>query len=246
MVVAHGDVSARRQDLLERDVTAVLDLALQRSSEPTAPRVRRTTVAVLASDPVTGAGVCSQLRFRPELEVLGTAAATADVVVVVADEVDDDRVRSIRAATRRGSRTVLVASTLTGTALLAAVDAGATAVLRRVDATADGLAAAVRGAALGEGVMPPDLLGKLMARVGTVGVASHDDPTGSTRTFGGLTQRELKVLRLLADGCTTGEIARELCYSERTIKNAIQALTARLHLRNRSHAVAYAVRHGLI
>jgi hypothetical protein len=34
--------------------------------------------------------------------------------------------------------------------------------------------------------------------------------------------------------------------SERTIKNAIQALTARLHLRNRSHAVAYAVRQGLI
>ena len=54
------------------------------------------------------------------------------------------------------------------------------------------------------------------------------------------------MLRLLADGCTTSEIARELCYSERTIKNAIQAFTSRLQLRNRSHAVAYAVRQGLI
>jgi DNA-binding NarL/FixJ family response regulator len=227
-------------------VTAVLEHDVVDTAAPAGRQTSRTTVAVLASDPVTGAGVSSQLRFRPELEVLGSGAATADVVVVVADEVDEERIQSIRAATRRGSRTVLVASSLTGTALLAAVDAGATAVLRRVDATADGLATAVRGAARGDGVMPPDLLGKLMSRVGTVGVPRHAERIGSAHTFGGLTQRELKVLRLLADGCTTGEIARELCYSERTIKNAIQALTARLHLRNRSHAVAYAVRQGLI
>jgi DNA-binding NarL/FixJ family response regulator len=233
-------------ELLDRPLTAEVSHATATAMTTARNTTRRTTVAVLACDPVTGAGVASQLRYRPELEVLPTGAALADVVVVVADEVDEDRIRAIRAATRRGSRTVLVASTLTGAALLAAVDAGATAVLRRVDATVEGLATAVRGAARGDGVMPPDLLGKLMTRVGTVGVPRHDDSSGASHTFGGLTQRELKVLRLLADGATTGEIARELCYSERTIKNAIQALTARLQLRNRSHAVAYAVRQGLI
>ena len=91
--------------------------------------------------------------------------------------------------------------------------------------------------------MPPDLLGKLMATVGSAGLTGQ---AGAPRTFGGLTQRELHVLRLLADGCTTSEIARELCYSERTVKNSIQAFTSRLQLRNRSHAVAYAVRQGLI
>jgi DNA-binding NarL/FixJ family response regulator len=117
-------------------------------------------------------------------------------------------------------------------------------VLRRRDATVEQLAAAVRGAARGDGMMPPDLLGKLMQQVT---VARPDDAAGaSARTFGGLTQRELRVLRLLADGYTTSEIAAELAYSERTIKNAIQAMTARLQLRNRSHAVAYAVRQGLI
>jgi DNA-binding NarL/FixJ family response regulator len=85
-----------------------------------------------------------------------------------------------------------------------------------------------------------------MTRVGTVGVDRRPHPAAGARTFGGLTQRELRVLRLLADGCSTSEIARELCYSERTIKNAIQAMTARLQLRNRSHAVAYALRQGLI
>jgi len=51
---------------------------------------------------------------------------------------------------------------------------------------------------------------------------------------------------LLADGYSTAEIARELAYSERTIKNSIHDLTTRLQLRNRSHAVAFAVRQGLI
>ena len=206
---------------------------------------RRTAVTVLAADPVIGAGIASQLRFRAELEVLPPGQPAADVVVVVADEVEDEQVRQLRGATRAGARTVLVASTLTGTSVLAAVDAGATAVLRRMEATADALAAAVCGAARGDGVMPPDLLGKLMATVGTAGLAGQTATTGP-RTFGGLTQRELHVLRLLADGFTTSDIARELCYSERTVKNAIQAFTSRLQLRNRSHAVAYAVRQGLI
>jgi DNA-binding NarL/FixJ family response regulator len=204
---------------------------------------RRTSVAVLACDPVTGAGIASQLRYRPELEVLAPGVREADVVVVVADEVDEERVRQVRAASRAGARVVLVASNVSGSGLLDAVDAGATAVLRRLDATVDGLASAVRGAARGDGVMPPDLLGKLMQQVGS---GRTDEPVNATRTFGGLSQRELRVLRLLADGYTTSEIAMELAYSERTIKNSIQALTARLHLRNRSHAVAYAVRQGLI
>jgi DNA-binding NarL/FixJ family response regulator len=216
------------------------------TAEPVETVTRRTSVAVVACDPVTGAGVASQLRFRPELEVLGAGArggAVPDVVVVVTDEVDDERVRQVRTATRAGARVVLVASNLSGPSLLDAVDAGATAVLRRVDATVEQLVSAVRGAARGDGMMPPDLLGKLMQQVT---VARPDDAPGSARTFGGLTQRELRVLRLLADGYTTSEIAAELAYSERTIKNAIQALTARLQLRNRSHAVAYAVRQGLI
>ena len=211
-----------------------------------ATRSGRISVAIAAADPVSGAGLASQLRTRPELSVLPHGTLAADVLVIVADEVGAEQVQQIRTAARAGTRSVVVASTLTGTALLAVVDAGATAVLRRCDTTVEALAAAVSGAARGHGLLPPDLLGKLMTRVGTVAVSRHEDPAGPVRTFGGLTQRELRVLRLLADGCTTREIAGELCYSERTIKNAIQALTTRLQLRNRSHAVAYALRQGLI
>ena len=63
-------------------------------------------------------------------------------------------------------------------------------------------------------------------------------------TFSGLTPRETQVLKLVADGHDTSEIALALCYSERTVKNVLHDLTTRLQLRNRSHAVAYAVREG--
>jgi DNA-binding NarL/FixJ family response regulator len=65
-------------------------------------------------------------------------------------------------------------------------------------------------------------------------------------TFAGLSDREVYVLRLVADGLDTGEIAKKLCYSERTIKNVIHAITTRLGVRNRSQAVAFALREGLI
>jgi DNA-binding CsgD family transcriptional regulator len=54
------------------------------------------------------------------------------------------------------------------------------------------------------------------------------------------------VLRLLADGCDTAEIAQRLAYSEPTIKNVIQRLFERLKVRNRPHAVAVALRTGII
>lgn len=60
----------------------------------------------------------------------------------------------------------------------------------------------------------------------------------------GLSEREVEVLRLVAEGNDTNEIARTLCYSERTVKNVIHDVTSRLHLRNRPHAVAFALRQG--
>jgi DNA-binding NarL/FixJ family response regulator len=56
----------------------------------------------------------------------------------------------------------------------------------------------------------------------------------------------VEVLRLVADGLDTSEIARQLAYSERTVKNVLHDVTSRLQLRNRSQAVAYALRQGFI
>ncbi len=61
-----------------------------------------------------------------------------------------------------------------------------------------------------------------------------------------LSERDLEVLRLLAGGESTAEIARELAYSESMIKHVIHGVVGRIGARNRAHAVAIAIRAGVI
>jgi len=204
-----------------------------------------TRVRVRATDPVSEAGVASQLRVQHDLEVLSSdSPARPDVVVLVADRVDEPTATGIRATRDSGGpRVVLVVGSVDGVEVLAAVEAGVAAIVRRCEATPDRLSTAIRAAATGDGHLPPDLLGRLLQQVGDA-QRKAAAPTGLT--FGGLTQRELTVLRLIADGYSTSEIATRMAYSERTIKNSIHDLVSRFHLRNRTHAVAFAVRQGLI
>jgi DNA-binding NarL/FixJ family response regulator len=204
-----------------------------------------TRVRVRATDPVSEAGVASQLRVQHDLEILSSdSPARPDVVVLVADRVDEPTAAGIRATRDAGGpRVVLVVGSVDGVEVLAAVEAGVAAIVRRCEATPDRLSTAIRAAATGDGHLPPDLLGRLLQQVGDA-QRKAAAPTGLT--FGGLTQRELTVLRLIADGYSTSEIATRMAYSERTIKNSIHDLVSRFHLRNRTHAVAFAVRQGLI
>jgi DNA-binding NarL/FixJ family response regulator len=166
------------------------------------------------------------------------------VAVVVTDELDDDALRLIRVAHRGGvSRSVLVAGHLDGSDVVAAVEAGVLGLVRRSEATPDRLVKIIRAASTGEGSMPPDLLGRLLDQVGSL-QRQVLAPRGIS--FTGLAAREVDVLRLIADGYDTAEVASRLAYSERTVKNVLHDVTTRLQLRNRAHAVAYALREGLI
>jgi len=69
---------------------------------------------------------------------------------------------------------------------------------------------------------------------------------GTSRPTVRLSERELEVLRLVGEGYDTAEVAEQLSYSESTIKGVLAKVMARLDARNRSHAVAVAVRGGLI
>ena len=61
-----------------------------------------------------------------------------------------------------------------------------------------------------------------------------------------LTKGELEVLQLIADGHANREIAKQLFVSQETVKSHVRNILARLQARSRSHAVAIALRHGLI
>jgi len=204
--------------------------------------VATTKVYVFGADPLSQAGMTAYLRGRPEVELVPESGVDdADVVLVVADTVDDATLRVLRGARGEGRpRVVLLVTDVDAAGVAGAVQAGAAGILRRSSATRDGLLSAVRAAAVGEGMLPLDLLGHLLRQVRHVEVV----PRGPTHSVP--SDRELKVLRLLSEGCDTREIARRLAYSERTVKNVIQDVTRRFGLRNRSHAVAYALRHGFI
>ena len=204
----------------------------------------RIPVFLAAGDSVSRDGLASQLRGQG-IELVDERQLDEDsVAVLISDEIDDQAVREIRALRRRGvQRIVVVATRVDDSGLLAAVEAGASGLLQRGQSTPQSLLSSIRTAAAGEGSLPPDLLGRLLGQVGRL-QRNVLAPRGLT--FSGLTEREVKVLRLLAEGMDTGEVGRQLFLSERTVKNAVHDVMSRLNLRNRTHAVAYAIRQGLI
>ena len=164
-------------------------------------------------------------------------------MLVIVDAVDEEALNTLRFVRRNGEPRILIASHLDDQDLVRAVESGVVGLVRRADATTDRLLSVITAAAAGEGTVPPDLLGRLLDQVGRL-QRTVLDPRGIT--FTGLASREIEVLKLVAEGWDTAQIATKLSYSERTVKNVLHDVTTRLQLRNRSHAVAYAMREGLI
>lgn len=119
-----------------------------------------------------------------------------------------------------------------------AVKAGFVGVLIREEITPHSLVAAVQAAACGIGSIPAAVLAPLLN--GNPGISALSVDRGV------LAGRELDVLRLLAEGSSTREIAGELCYSERTVKNIVHDTLAKLHCRTRAQAVAVMTRQGAL
>ncbi|GAA3838555.1 response regulator transcription factor [Saccharothrix violaceirubra] len=205
----------------------------------------RIPVAVYAEDPVLRTGTTHQLRPRPEVEVLGADEAHRAVVsLVVVDAVDEPTTRLLRRLRRSSAtRTGVVVSRFDHDSLQITVDCGVSAVVRRAEADQDRLVTTILALAKGEAVLPGDLVGRLLDHVGRLqrSVLDPDAPTLAT-----LTPREADMLRLVAEGFDTSEIATKTSFSERTVKNVLHEVNTRLNLRNRAHAVGYAMRHGLI
>lgn len=223
-------------------MSAVGESVSRGRNEHAGVEMARISVSVWAFDPVSRAGVVSQLRPRPEV-VIVDEGDSVQVTVIVADSVDEATLRLLRSLHQNCRRTLLVVTQIDDGGLASAVEAGVSGLVRRSDATPERLVRAVCSVSRGEGTVPPDLLGRLLDQVARL-QQQVLHPRGLT--FTGLAAREIEVLRLVAEGFDTAEIATKLSYSERTVKNVLHDITSRLQLRNRSHAVAYALRQGLI
>ncbi|GAA4923693.1 helix-turn-helix transcriptional regulator [Actinoplanes utahensis] len=206
--------------------------------------MQRLPVYVQATDPITLLGMKSHLAGRPEILVVAEQERhAAAVTVVVPDAMTEETFVTLSELRRGSSRLVLVPSTLDDAQLTRAVECGVVGVVRRSEVSSTKLVQVLLGAARGEGSVPGDLLGRLLEQMGRL-QREVLHPRGLT--LRGLTAREVDVLRLVAEGLETREIASKLSYSERTVKNVLHEVTTRLQLRNRAHAVAYALRHDLI
>jgi DNA-binding NarL/FixJ family response regulator len=188
-------------------------------------------------------GLVASLELMPEVERVAHSATVAaalqeaalgDADLVIVDPVVAGSGEFIAGV---GGRVIVCSSNLTDESVYSALQAGAVGYLRKDTLTTESLAAAVRAAANGTGVMEPELLGNLLK-----GVSLETGRPTAAR----LNDREQQVLAMVADGHPTREVAQQLCYSERTVKNVLHDVVTKLNARSRSQAVAFAVRAGLI
>lgn len=219
-------------------------------------------VFVYASDPLSAAGAKAQLMNEPGIELLGPVDIDrARVALLVTEAADAGTARVVRAIQRDGvPGVVLVAARFDTEGVVAVAAAGVTGFMRRADATTSRLVAAIEeadepGCHLPEGLMRKaaafrEHLGGATEVIDLTDGAPMGSPTGdgavSTIASQRLSVRESEVLRLVAEGYDTADIAEKLAYSESTIKGILAKVMTKIEARNRCHAVAIVMRHGLI
>ncbi|MFS8104213.1 LuxR C-terminal-related transcriptional regulator [Lentzea alba] len=211
-------------------------------------RVDRITVGLivcderLAADLVPTLSTCQDLRLVTDRDV-----TSADVVLVLAESVTDAVVAELVALGEQGQTsargTVLVAGPLRERHLPRLFEAGVVSILPSRGMTAGQVVRALFATSDGRAVLPDRLTRWL---VDQIRFANTNLLATQGLTAGGLTVREVEVLRHIACGEDTARVAELLSYSERTIKKILQEMMARLSLRNRVHAVSYALRVGAI
>jgi DNA-binding NarL/FixJ family response regulator len=125
--------------------------------------------------------------------------------------------------------------------VLDAIVAGACGYLLK-DASIDDLLRGIQSAAVGESLISPHIAAKVLQRVR----AANTLPGGANAIRSELSDREIEVLKLIANGKDNAEIATELFISPKTVKNHISNILMKLQIENRIQAAVYAVRSGIV
>ena len=200
-------------------------------------------VFLLDDHEVVRRGIADLLQSEPDIGVVGEAATAAegmsritatnpDVAILDARLPDGsgiDVCRDIRSAMPE-VRCLILTSYDDDDALFAAVMAGAAGyLLKEIRGTS--LIDAVRQVAAGKSLLDPAVTGRLLARL--------RDGTPEDARLASLTAREREVLSLIADGLTNKEIGERLFLAEKTVKNYVSGLLAKLGMQRRTQAAVY-------
>ena len=190
-------------------------------------------------------GLVAMLGRRPEFQVVAEAGTVADAVaaarrfrpdlVVMDVRLPDgsgvEACREIRAEMPE-TRVVMLTSYPDEDAVLSAIVAGASGYLLKQVRGRD-LIAALEAVGRGESLLDPAVTGRVLERVRRIATTDQPDELAQ------LTSQERKILLLVAEGKTNKQIAAEVFLSDKTVKNYVSSILAKLNLERRAQAAAY-------
>lgn len=194
-------------------------------------------------------GLSAYLSAQPDIEVVGEAGngkegveislkLRPDIILMdlVMDEMDGIEATKEILKEWPEAKIMIVTSFLDDDKVYPALEAGATSYVLKTSKASD-IADAIRKTYSGHTILEPEVTGKLMNRMRR----PSEQPLHTT-----LTEREKEVLLLMAEGKTNQEIADELFIALKTVKVHVSNILGKLEVQDRTQAVIYAFKHGLI
>jgi two-component system, NarL family, response regulator LiaR len=209
------------------------------------------TVVIVDDHDIVRRGIHAYLQALPDFTVVGEAESGDAAVELARDLVPDvmlmdlvmpgtDGVEATRRVKNVSPRTqvVVLTSYHQDEHVFPALRAGAISYILK-DVKMEELAEAIRRAACGEATLHPRVAARVIQEV--QGARDHD-----LNPFTELTEREIQVIKLIANGLNNSEIADTLVISENTVKGHVSNIFGKLHLADRTQAAVYAWREGIV
>jgi two-component system response regulator DevR len=217
-------------------------------SDSSSSSIHPLTLLIVDDHEVVRQGLVALLGRRPEFHVVAEAGTVAEAVaaarkfrpnlVVMDVRLPDgsgiEACREIRSEMPE-TRVVMLTSYPDEDAVLSAIIAGASGYLLKQVRARD-LVAALATVGRGESLLDPAVTGRVLERVRRIATSDQPDELAQ------LTPQEQKILLLVAEGKTNKEIAADVFLSDKTVKNYVSSILAKLNLERRAQAAAYMAR----
>ncbi len=209
------------------------------------------TILLVDDHQMVRQGVRAFLETQQDLTVVAEAESGESAVALAIEHAPDvvlmdlimpgmDGVEATRQLKKASPRTqvIVLTSYHQDEHIFPAIRAGALSYLLK-DIGPEEMADAIRKAAVGEAVLHPRVASRVVQEL-------HGSRDSVTNPFTELSERELEVLRLIANGLSNANIAEELVISEKTVKSHVSNILSKLHLADRTQAAVYAWREGIV